>query len=424
MSLKKLSSLLAVSGLILILASCGSPGNNSSEDDESGDVLVGAAMPLTGPFASDGEEMKQGLQLAIDKQNADGGLLGRNIKLVTCDISAMEVDTIQACGQRLLGENPDAVITGYDGSFGTPIFGAGDMPYLHANTEYQEAVKPVIDNQEEYNNVFQYDPNETDYGTDAAKRLPEIAEQLGFSPDNKSVAVVVADYSYNKHGAENFVKEMEENGYDIAVNELTPFGGNQQYGPILSKIAKANPAFTTFWDLDPSDAARFSNQWNQQFGNSGIDSLLYLQYTPSLPEFMELAGQNSNGLLWSSIIAANDAVGKPLGPYTKAFSQEYGHPPKSVYGYIIDDGFNIWTQAVEKAECVSCFDKVTDNIRDEEYAGFAGNYKFAPLSEGQYALPGDDLIPTIWSQVQNGKNVQVLPEAAAKGKIKMPPWIK
>lgn len=420
---RKLSAFLAISGLLFVLAGCGAPGDSGSEGDESGDILVAAAMPLTGPFASDGEEMKQGLQLAIDQQNADGGLLDRKVKLVTCDIAAMEVDTVQACGERLLGENPDAIITGYDGSFGTPIFGAGDMPYLHANT-FREAVDLVIENQDKYSNVFQYDPSETDYGPDAAKRLPEIADQLGFKPDNKSVAVVTADYSYNKNGAQSFIEAIEKQGYSVAVNEVTPFGGVEQYGPILSKIGKAQPAFTTFWDLDPSDAARFTNQWNQQFGGSGINSLLYLQYTPNLPEYLKLTGDSANGVLWSTVIAQNDAVGKPTGEQVKAFTDKYGHPPKGVYGFIIDDAFNIWAQAVEKAGCASCFDKVNENIREGEYSGFAGNYKFAPLSEGQYALPGDDLLPTIWSQVQNGKNVPVLPEAAAEGEIEMPSWVK
>ena len=40
-------------------------------------ILIGSPLPLTGPYASDGEQMKMALELAIEEQNAAGGLLGR-----------------------------------------------------------------------------------------------------------------------------------------------------------------------------------------------------------------------------------------------------------------------------------------------------------------------------------------------------------
>ena len=41
------------------------------------EIKVGAPLPLTGPYASDGEQMLKALQMAVDEQNAKGGLLGR-----------------------------------------------------------------------------------------------------------------------------------------------------------------------------------------------------------------------------------------------------------------------------------------------------------------------------------------------------------
>src|SRR3990170_6246748 len=94
-------------GLVLVVlvgAAC-APGDDEGGGDgaEEGDIVVASAMPLTGPFASDGEEMNQALEMAIDEYNGDGGVLGRQLTLVTCDVAALEVDTIQACAERLLG---------------------------------------------------------------------------------------------------------------------------------------------------------------------------------------------------------------------------------------------------------------------------------------------------------------------------------
>jgi branched-chain amino acid transport system substrate-binding protein len=411
-----------LTAIVLGLAACGAPGNDDDEVAEEGEIKIASAMPLTGPFASDGEEMDQGIRMAIAEWNDDGGLLDREIGLVTCDVAGMEVDTIQACGERLLGEDPDAIITGYDDSgANTHAFGAGDMPYLHA-VAMRQAVDPVIENPDEYDNVFQYDPSDRDYGIDAAEQLPQIAEQLGFEPTNQSVAIVTTDYAYNTEGAETFADEIEGQGYEVAVNEVTEFGV-EEWGPILSQIRSAEPAFTTFWNLDPSDAARFMNQWDRQFGDDGINSLLYMQFTPSIPEFLQLTGDSGEGLLWSTVLGPTDAVGTDTTEYTERFEERYGNEPRSIHPYVTRDAFEIWANAVEEAGCTRCFDEINDNIRETEYSGFAGVYQFAPLEEGQYALPGPELVPTIWSQIQGGEHVAVLPENVAEGEIQMPPWI-
>jgi branched-chain amino acid transport system substrate-binding protein len=385
-------------------------------------ILIGSAMPLTGPYASDGEEMQQALDLAIEDYNAAGGILGRQLELVTCDVADLAVDTIQACGERILGENPDAVITGYDDSgVNTLAFGEGDMPYLHATT-MRAAVDPVIQDPVKYGNVFQYDPSDYDYGVNAADQLPKIAEQIGFTPKNKSVAVISTDYAYNVVGSQAFKEFIGKQGYEIAVDEVTPFGV-EEWGPILSKIEAAEPAFTTFWNLDPSDAARFMNQWHAKFGDSGFPSLVYMQYTPSIPEFLDLTAGTADGVLWATVIGVSDKIGLDKAEYTAKWATRFGGEPKSIHAYVVRDAFDIWAQAVEKAGCVDCFDQVNQAIRDTVYTGYAGTFDFAPLEEGQYGMAGDNLLPTLWSQVQGGKHVVVLPANAAEGEIQSPPWL-
>ncbi len=428
----RLRWLAALAALLLALAACGAPGDDDEGDggqaegdqvQEQEDILIASAMPLTGPYASDGEEMLQALEMAVDEYNEEGGVLGRQLSLITCDVGALEVDTIQACGERLLGEDPDAVITGYDDSgINTLAFGEGDMPYLHAVT-MTAAVDPVREDPEKYSNVFQYDPSDYDYGVNAAELLPQIAEQIGFEPANRSVAVITTDYAYNVVGAEAFKQFITEAGYEVAVDEVTPFGV-QEWGPVLSRIGEAEPAFVTFWNLDPSDAARFMNQFMRQFGDSGIRSLVYMQYTPNIPEFLELTGENANGLLWATVIGVSDRVGVDKADYIARWEERYGREPLSIHPFVVRDAFDIWANAVESVGCVECFDEVNDTIRSTVYTGFAGTFQFAPLEEGQYAMAGDELLPTIWSQVQNVQHVAVLPDSAAEGEIQLPPWVK
>ncbi len=45
------------------------------------DILIASIGPLTGPYASIGEQMRRGAEMAVADLNAKGGVLGQQIKL-------------------------------------------------------------------------------------------------------------------------------------------------------------------------------------------------------------------------------------------------------------------------------------------------------------------------------------------------------
>src|SRR5512137_2207595 len=67
-------------------------------------IKIGAPMPMTGPYASDGQQMQMALQMAVDEINAKGGVLGRQLELIPGDVGALEAEKIKAVGERLLSE--------------------------------------------------------------------------------------------------------------------------------------------------------------------------------------------------------------------------------------------------------------------------------------------------------------------------------
>ncbi|MFZ5809530.1 MAG: ABC transporter substrate-binding protein [Chloroflexota bacterium] len=382
------------------------------------EILVGAPMPLTGPYASDGEQMRMALEMAIAEKNAAGGLLGRQLKLVPGDVGALEAEKIKAVGERMIGEGVDVIITGYaDSGVDARVFGEYDMPYLHADAMTLDT-ELVAQDPEKYGNVFQYCPSEVSYGIDAAANLFKIPEKMGWTPPNKKIAIVKVDYSYNVLAADKFAELAKQQGYEIVVDEITQFGV-VEWDPILSKIDQTQPAYVTFWNLDPTDASRFMIQFSEKFGEKGLNALVFMQFTPSIPEFLTLAGDSAEGLLWTASI---NPVGAGVEDYRQRWIKRYNDEPKSIYSYVTRDGFDIWVQAVEKAGCVDCYDKIIANIRNTNYTGLAGTHQFNPTDQqSQY---GDDLIPTLWYQIWEGKNIIIGPEAYAEGEPVLPPWIK
>src|SRR5262245_16119145 len=70
----------ALAGVMSLgLAAC---GNSSDSGGSSGDTMtIGASLPLTGDFSEPGSAAKQGYQVWQELINADGGLLGKKVKL-------------------------------------------------------------------------------------------------------------------------------------------------------------------------------------------------------------------------------------------------------------------------------------------------------------------------------------------------------
>jgi branched-chain amino acid transport system substrate-binding protein len=390
------------------LAGCGGKEN----------IKIGAPMPITGPYASDGQQMQMALELAIEEQNTAGGVLGRQLTLVPGDVGALEAEKIKAVGERLLAEGVDAVITGYaDSGVDARVFGEYDMPYLHADAMSQDT-DVVASDLDKYGNVFQYCPSEVSYGHDTANTLFTIPAQMGWTAPNNKIAIIKVDYSYNILAADLFAELAQEQGYEVVLDETISFG-TIEWGPILSKIEENQPAYVTFWVLDAASAAQFMLQWTDRFGDSGFDALIYMQYTPNIPEFLTLAGESANGVLWTSSV---NPVGSDIDTYAQRWQAKFNEEPKSVYAYIVRDAFDIRVQAVEKAGCVDCYDKVIENIRAAEFNGHGGKYMFNPPD--QQALSGVEYLPTLWYQIQNVANVVVGPSPYATTSFTLPPWIK
>ena len=74
---------------------------------------VGCSFPLTGPLASDGEQMKNGVTLAADEINAAGGVAGKKINLSILDTDVTDPAKIKTSLQKHVNDKVDALYEGY-----------------------------------------------------------------------------------------------------------------------------------------------------------------------------------------------------------------------------------------------------------------------------------------------------------------------
>ena len=72
-------------GGLVLLAGCGSSSGGEATASTGGTVNVGVATTLSGTFAALGQPGLNGIKLAINQLNQNGGLLGKKLHLITAD---------------------------------------------------------------------------------------------------------------------------------------------------------------------------------------------------------------------------------------------------------------------------------------------------------------------------------------------------
>lgn len=106
----------AVPAAALVLAGCG--GSSASADDED-PIVIGIASGLTGWLSIYDGPVKNAIEYAVEEINADGGINGRPVEIVTAD-NKSDVNLAASAALEVLDDGADVVVTTCDYNFGSP----------------------------------------------------------------------------------------------------------------------------------------------------------------------------------------------------------------------------------------------------------------------------------------------------------------
>jgi branched-chain amino acid transport system substrate-binding protein len=132
MKLKRILAISVCSFMVLGLVT----GCKSNSTTAKGTITIGVSAPITGEYAADGLLMTEGINLAVSEINAAGGVLGKNLKVITEDDQAAQASAVNAVN-ILMSSNVVAVIGPH---FSTcvqatdPIFAKNKIPYITGGT--------------------------------------------------------------------------------------------------------------------------------------------------------------------------------------------------------------------------------------------------------------------------------------------------
>jgi len=196
-------------------------------------VKIGITTILSGPLADRGQQEQYGAQIALDRINQTGGVLGRPVEAFYAD-NACKPDIGVPATKRLLEEVHVPVIIG---ALCTPVTHA-IMPVMQ-----QAKVPLVIATSAGQDFVDASGPGGNDF---AFKTIPSEVDIMGGlahwlkSKDVKSIAVVADDGEFQHANAIAIVKAAKDAGINVTADETIP-KDTKDFAAIFDKLKGGSP---------------------------------------------------------------------------------------------------------------------------------------------------------------------------------------
>jgi len=395
-------------------------------------IPVGGGVPVTGWAAADGIEFKRGLEIACEEINAVGGILGRPLEPHFEDTKEQGAANIIPAMQRLIDRyNVHAIINGYNtgavcAEYDT-IADAGIL-YLHHNTDVTHYAK-IKSNRDKYFGIFMSDPAEYYYGPGLLVFLNNLMQSGAWKRPNNKIAVITGSQNYSVVIADAIKSKAKDLGWDISLFEtvVVPIS---EWGPTLTKVRQDPPAVIAVTHWVPQDLAQFM----LQFVPNPTNSLVYMQYGPSLAAFREIGKGATDGVLYSTVVASlQDEIGQD---FNNRYKKKFGPSASPLVAAQVFDSTNIWAIAAALAGGTSGPGepeqnrKVAARLLPLIYRGTMGTMHFN-AEQGAIPYPDETKDPSLgmphqFLQIQDYTTEPALiaPAPYETSKFKMPPWIK
>ena len=383
--------------------------------------LIGSAVPLSGPARGDGIELKNGAALAINEINARGGIAGRLLEHVLVDTDIFSEQGAKTAFEQLVANEVDGVIVGYFLAGADPILElAADYgaPYLHATTSEAQLAR-VSSDPVRFGRVFQVCPSEVHYGRGFVRFLDELSITGRWSPAGRSVMIVETPTYSGQMATTSTLQAAADSGWSVdAIECVRELGAD--WDALLRRVHQVDPVAVLIADFVPGELSTFQ----RAFAARPTDAIVYAVYTPSIPEFLELAGPTAEGLVWSTATGTySDPLGSRFaGHYARAFGRPPGKSHAGIAYYEVHLLANAWASVGNPRR----FDAVAAQLRRGAFRGVNGAYYFDD-SQGALAYPDMTLDPSLGQahlvfQIQGGQHRVLSPAPYVEASFQRPSW--
>jgi len=298
----------------------------------AGETRIGLMCPLTGKWASEGQDMRQIVSLLVEDANKAGGINGDTVTLVVED-DAGDPRTAALAAQKLASAGVIAVI----GTYGSAVTEASQN-ILDESEIVQIATgsTSIRLTEKGMKSFFRTCPRDDEQARVAAKVIT--------SKGYKKVAILHDNSSYAKGLADETRKELNGTNAEVVFfNALTP--SERDYTAILTKLKASNPdlIFFTGYYNDAGTLLRQKKEMNWNVDMLGGDAT-------NNTDLVKIAGKAAAaGFFFVSPPAAGDFEHAEARAFFARYQNVYNSQPSSVWSVLAGDAFTSIAEALKKA---------------------------------------------------------------------------
>jgi branched-chain amino acid transport system substrate-binding protein len=348
--MKRFAGLLAALAVAVVMTACGDGGGKGSDT-----IPIAVVGPVTGQYASFGQQMKNGAQMAVEDINAAGGVLGKKLDLDIGD-DACDPKQAVAVANQMVGNGVTLVAGHYCSGSSIPA----SKVYAEANLVQisPASTNPAFTDDRAGPNIYRVCGRDDQQGGVAGKYL---AKHFA----DKNIAFVHDKTAYGKGLADETKKAMNEAGKQEAMYEAIT-AGEKDYSALVSKLKQANIDVVYFGGYH-TEAGLIIRQMRDQ----GMNTILMGGDALITQEFWSITGPAGEGTLMTF---SPDPRKNPAAAEVVKRFKDKGIEPE---GYVLYTyaAIQAWKQAADKAKSVDSAE-VVKALNDAEFDTVIGKFKF------------------------------------------------
>jgi branched-chain amino acid transport system substrate-binding protein len=329
------------------------------------EIVIGLGAPITGPYASFGEQLRRGAEMAVVDINAQGGVLGQPLKLEIGD-DACDPKQAVAVANQLVNKR----VVFVDGHFCS----GSSIP---ASNVYAEEgilqISPASTNpkltERGLNSVFRTCGRDDQQGQVAG-------DFLATKFKGKRIAIVHDKQAYSKGLADETKKQLNKRKIrEVMYEAVTP--GEKDYSALVSKL-KAQKIDVLYYGGYHTEAGLIIRQMREQ----GLKTIMVAGDALVTEEFWAITGDAGEGTL---VTFSPDPRKEPKNKQLVERFRKQGYEPEAytLYSYAT---IQVWAKAAEAAKSAKSADVIKVLRSGRKFTTTLGDIGFD--AKGDVAAPG------------------------------------
>ena len=400
----------ALLGVFVLCGGLQSVGAHAACDE----ITLGAAISLTGKYATNGIHAKNGYDYAIDKINQAGGVTVKgkchNFKAVYYDDES-KGDRGATLAERLINQDKVQYMLGPYSSGLVKAIAPVTEKYRIPMVEAEGASRSLFN--KGYRYLFAVLSTSEQYLASAITLAAEKAEENGKKPSSVKVAVAVENDPFSLDIRAGVLEDAARYGMKIIIDEKLPRDLSDMSAILLKvKVARPDVLIVSGHSKGAATAVR---QIGEQRINVPMIAMTHCEAADVVGKF----GKSANDILcatqWAETLSYKDPIFGSAPQYDSRFKKAYPEYANKTVPYQTAQAsaaVYVFKDAFERAGSLDK-EAVRDAIAETDLMTFYGPIRFAKT--------GNNIAkPMVLRQVQNGKYNVVAPSAFASHQLNWP----